>query len=230
MPSTLTTRRSVILPGGAPEPAPVHPLDQVNTYTLAILNRHYPFLIHAYLPPWHGHNGILTANIIAQRARAIQMNNQLARTVKGPSSPNALESSKTPEVRKIINLLQKSSSVENGLRKAWDEENPKDSASTFVELFLYLDNLAEKTSEVVYHTTAIANQHEIWKLLDYSKEDFMELIQKEERIKPLSARSTIKAAITTRINSGNKTRKYKYAINKDLVSIIKEEKIKKQQV
>ncbi|KAI5792498.1 hypothetical protein DFH27DRAFT_613693 [Peziza echinospora] len=57
MPSTLTTRRSVILPGGAPEPAPVHPLDQVNTYTLAILNRRYPSLIHAYRPPWHGHNG-----------------------------------------------------------------------------------------------------------------------------------------------------------------------------
>ncbi|KAI5782405.1 hypothetical protein DFH27DRAFT_637468 [Peziza echinospora] len=223
------------------------------------------------------------------RARPIQMNNQLSRTVEGPSSPNALESSKTPEVEKIINLLQKSSSVENGLKKAWDEKNPKDSASTFLELFLYLDHLAEKTSEVVYHTTAIANQHEIWKLLDYSKEDFMELIQYEERIKPLcedhertvkrkqgsrrtiarnwkedwelvldpkgsflpgnlsenfllslaniskslsipGARSRIKAAITTRINSGNKTRKYEYAINQDLVSIIKEEKVKKQQV
>ncbi|KAI5784110.1 hypothetical protein DFH27DRAFT_615628 [Peziza echinospora] len=46
-----------ILPGGAPEPALVHPLDQVNTYTLAILNRRYPSLIHAYRPPWHGHNG-----------------------------------------------------------------------------------------------------------------------------------------------------------------------------
>ncbi|KAI5788001.1 hypothetical protein DFH27DRAFT_614750 [Peziza echinospora] len=57
MPSTLTTRRSVILPGGATEPAPVHPLDQVNTYTRAILNRRYPFLIHAYRPPWHEHNG-----------------------------------------------------------------------------------------------------------------------------------------------------------------------------
>ncbi|KAI5781086.1 hypothetical protein DFH27DRAFT_617149 [Peziza echinospora] len=57
MPSTLTTRRSVILPRGAPEPAPVHPLDQVNTYTLAVLNRRYPSLIHAYRPPWHRHNG-----------------------------------------------------------------------------------------------------------------------------------------------------------------------------
>ncbi|KAI5780360.1 hypothetical protein DFH27DRAFT_641503 [Peziza echinospora] len=57
MSSTLTTRRSVILPGGAPEPTPVHPLDQVNTHTLAILNRPYPSLIHAYRPPWHGHKG-----------------------------------------------------------------------------------------------------------------------------------------------------------------------------
>ncbi|KAI5804105.1 hypothetical protein DFH27DRAFT_610140 [Peziza echinospora] len=53
----MTTRCSVILSGVAPEPALVYPLDQVNTYTLAVLNRCYPSLIHVYRLPWYRYNG-----------------------------------------------------------------------------------------------------------------------------------------------------------------------------